>query len=158
MTHEVMPNLAYGNEAACRHTSDGSLAVVHACKEPCHRQAVGYSQRSLPSSHPNYLALETEHHVYLNMIDPPQPLFMMPSFEAFFAFVDRHIDERKVIVHCNQGESRAPSLALLYVAKRTEQLPNDSYAEAAQAFRKEFPYNPGQGIQIWLEKHWGELG
>lgn len=158
MTNEVIPNLLFGNESACTHQADGSVAVVHACKEPCHRRAVGYTQRSLPKNHPNYLVFETDYHLFLNLIDPPLPLFMLPSFEAFFAFVDKHIDERRVIVHCNQGESRAPSLALLYAAKRADRFPDDSYGAAALAFRKEYPYNPGRGIQTWLAAHWGELG
>ena len=122
---EVMPmrilineRLSFGNESACTHITDGTIAVVHACKEPCHRSSVGYSTRTIPSNHPNYLVLERGHHLYLNLIDPPQPLFMMPSFEAFLKFVDHEIVDRPVLIHCNQGESRAPSLTLLYMAKR----------------------------------------
>lgn len=158
MIHQVMPNLSFGNESACTHDSSGQVAVVHACKEPCHRSAVGYTSRSLPRSHVNYLVLEDEYHLYLNLIDPPQPLFMMPSFVAFFAFVDKHIGHREVMIHCNQGESRAPSLALLYTAKRFGRFPAESYLVAAQAFRGEFPYNPGLGIQSWLISNWVGLG
>lgn len=157
MMHEVLPNLFFGDESACTVDSTGQVAVVHACKDPCHRSAVGYSGRGLPDTHPHYLVLEQEYHLFLNLIDPPAPLFMMPSFEAFLGFVDKHISERKVIVHCNQGESRAPSLALLYSAKRTDGLPNDSYEAAAQAFRGLHPYNPGRGIQTWLSQHWGDI-
>lgn len=83
---------------------------------------------------------------------------MMQSFDSFFAFVDKHIEEREVVIHCNQGESRAPSLALLYAAKRSERFPNESYALAARAFQAEFVYNPGRGIHSWLATHWTELG
>ena len=155
--HQLLPNLFFGNESACTLDASGAVAVVHACKEPCHRAAVGYSNRSLPNTHPNYLILEREHHLFLNLIDPPAPLFMMPSFVAFLAFVDKNIAERRVVVHCNQGESRAPSLALLYLAKRTDELPGDSYESAAQAFRERSPYNPGRGIQVWLSQHWEEI-
>lgn len=156
MMHEVLPNLFFGNESACTVDSTGQVAVVHACKHPCHRRAVGYTN-SLPSSHPNYLVLEQDYHLFLNLIDPPAPLFMLPSFDAFLAFMDKHIGERKVIIHCNQGESRAPSLTLLYLAKRTDELPNDSYEAAAQAFSKRHPYKPGRGIQTWLSRHWGDI-
>ncbi len=155
--HEVLPNLFYGDEFACTHDITGGVAVVHACKEPCHRRAVGYPGRTLSKNHQNYLVLEREYHLFLNLIDPPAPLFMMPSFVAFLAFVDKHIDERRVIIHCNQGESRAPSLALLYMAKRTDHLPNDSYKSAAQTFAEKHPYRPGRGIQKWLSQHWEEI-
>lgn len=154
----ITDRLAFGNESDCTDRADGSIAVVHACKEPCHRGAVGYTTRTIPSSHPNYLAMERGHHLYLNLIDPPGPLFMMPSFEAFMRFVDREIAERPVLIHCNQGESRAPSLTLLYMAKRLGLLPADSYASAAEAFRAKYPYKPGRGIQSWLTTNWSKIG
>lgn len=153
----INERLSFGNESACTHITDGTIAVVHACKEPCHRGAVGYTTRSIPSHHPNYLVLERGHHLYLNLIDPPQPLFMMPSFEAFLKFVDREIAERPVLIHCNQGESRAPSLTLLYMAKRLDALPSDSYAGAATVFRQKYAYNPGRGIETWLTTNWSKI-
>jgi len=153
----ITERLSFGNESDCTHIVDGTIAVVHACKEPCHRRAVGYSTRTIPSNHPNYLVLDRGHHLYLNLIDPPQPLFMMPSFEAFLNFTDRQIAERPVLIHCNQGESRAPSLTLLYMAKRLALLPNESYPAAATAFRQKYPYKPGQGIQSWLTTHWNKI-
>jgi predicted protein tyrosine phosphatase len=97
---------------------------------------------------------ERGHHLYLNLIDPEAPLFMMPSFVAFLAFVDREIAARKVLIHCNQGESRAPSLSMLYMAKRLGLLPNDSYTTAATAFRTQYPFNPSKGITTWLTENW----
>lgn len=156
--HQLLPNLVFGDESLCVNDTCDAVAVVHACKDPCHRRALGYSGRSLPVNHPHYLVYETAQHLFLNLIDPPQPLFMMPSFEAFFRFVDRHITERTVVIHCNQGESRAPSLALLYGAKRTDRFPKGTYEEARLAFSAEYPYQPGTGIQRWLSQHWEELG
>lgn len=152
-----MPNLYLGNESTCTLDASGAVAVVHACKEPCHRRAVGYSIRSLPNTYANYLVLEQEYHLFLNLIDPPAPLFMMPSFTAFLGFVEKHIGDRPVVIHCNRGESRAPSLALLYMAKRAGGLPSDSYEAANQAFRGRYPYNPGRGIQTWLSQNWGTI-
>ena len=152
----ITDRLSYGNESECTHSTDGSIAVVHACKHPCHRHAVGYTN-TLPNTHSNYLLLERGHHLYLNLIDPPAPLFMMPSFEAFLRFVDREIAERPVLIHCNQGESRAPSLTLLYMAKRLAALPSDSYAAAATAFRQKDTYNPGRGIETWLTTNWSKI-
>ena len=68
----ITDRLSYGNESECTHSTDGSIAVVHACKHPCHRHAVGYTN-TLPNTHPNYLVLERGHHLYLNLIDPPAP-------------------------------------------------------------------------------------
>jgi predicted protein tyrosine phosphatase len=82
---------------------------------------------------------------------------MLPSFEAFLKFVDREIAERPVLIHCNQGESRAPSLTLLYMAKRLDALPCDSYVAAATEFRRKYTYNPGRGIETWLTTNWSKI-
>ena len=157
MITRVHERLSFGDETTCTQTMDGSLAVVHACKEPCHRRAVGYKTRTIPNTHPHYLVYERGHHLFLNLIDPPQPLFMMPSFEAFLRFVEREIEAHDVLIHCNQGESRAPSLALLYMAKGLKLLPNESYALAAEAFLEHFRYSPGEGIRTWLTTNWHNL-
>lgn len=75
------------------------------------------------------------------------------------AFMDKHFGARRVITHCNQGESRAPTLALLYLAKRSDVIPGDSYPIAAKTFRENlFPgYQPGLGIQAWLTQHWSDI-
>lgn len=132
-------------------------AIVHACKDPCHREAAGYTGKSLPPAHPDYLFLERERHLYLNLIDPPAPLFQLESFHRFFQFVDRQIAQRPVLIHCNKGESRAPSLTLLYMAKRG-MLEGNSYNAARAAFEKLHPYKPGKGIVTFLEKNWDRLG
>lgn len=155
---EVDPKLAFGNMAACSYDPKILQAMVHACKDPCHRKAVGYTGRALDPNHPNYLSLERENHLYLNLIDPTVPLFKAASFRIFLDFVDRWIRERPVIIHCNHGESRAPSLALLYMAKRLGTLPDTSYQLAAVAFRAMgFPYKPGEGIEKWLKDNWDAL-
>jgi len=157
MRISVSEHLSFGDENECSHVQDGSVAIVHACKEPCHRRSVGYTTRTIPSDHPHYLVLEVGHHLFLNLIDPEKPLFMMPSFEAFLRFAEWEIAERPLLIHCNQGESRAPSLTLLFMAKRLGTLPNDSYESAATAFRASFRYNPGRGIQAWLANNWNKI-
>lgn len=134
------------------------LAVIHACKSPCHQQAVGY-RGSLAASHPNYLVLQREYDLYLNIIDPPVPLFKAETFERFLAFSRSKYDAgASLLIHCNQGESRAPSLALLFLAKHTGVLPRSSYADARQEFERLFPaYQPGSGIQQFLARNWSEI-
>jgi hypothetical protein len=139
-------------------TGTEHLAVVHACKSPCHQRAVGY-RGSLPASHPNYLFLQREHDLYLNIIDPPVPLFKAETFEQFLVFARLKYDSGfSLLIHCNQGESRAPSLALLFMAKHIGALPNSSYGDARLAFGHLFPaYQPGIGIQRFLTDNWGAI-
>ncbi len=154
-TH-INERLSFSCEESCTHITDGSMAVVHACKTPCHKNEVGY-EKNLSSDHPDYLARDTGHHLYMNLIDPPVPLFKLESFDIFLGFVDREITERPVLIHCNQGRSRAPSLALLYMAKRLELLPPESYEAARGAFEQEYPYSPGRGIEVFLAENWHRI-
>lgn len=149
--------LYFGDGSVCKPENHRKYAIIHACKEPCHRHAVGYSG-NLRSTHPNYLAFETDNQLYLNLIDPPTPLFMPESFRIFLEFCDRFREsDWPLLIHCNQGASRAPSLALLYMAKRLELIPNQSFSAARKAFSEQFPYNPGAGIVTFLKKNWLSL-
>ncbi|MBZ9612335.1 hypothetical protein [Rheinheimera maricola] len=146
------------NDLSCMRGND-TVAVVHACKSPCHQGAVGYRGK-LPSTHPNYLVLEQENDLYLNIIDPPVPLFMPPLFSAFLEFSIKHWGQGKqLLIHCNQGESRAPSLAMLFLAKGLSVIPDTSYEAARIEFEKLYPrYNPGKGIEMYFSINWTRLG
>ncbi len=154
---EVHERLYIGSDALCR---DGAadLAVVHACKTPCHQQTVGYTG-SLPNTHQHYLVMRRSFDLFLNMIDPAQPLFKLPLFTEFLLFTAEHWGaSRSLAIHYNQGESRAPSSALVFLAKHLRVLPDDSFAEAAGAFRLRYPaYRPGVGIQRFLADNWTTL-
>lgn len=155
---EVHDRIFVAGDSSCR-DGDDDWAVVHACKSPCHQQAVGY-RGSLPNTDPNYLVLEGDTDLYLNIIDPPVPLFKPQLFTSFVIFASRQLKAgRKLLIHCNQGRSRAPSLALLYLAKKEGTISDASYPEARSGFERIFPrYAPGRGIQIYFENNWDRLG
>jgi protein-tyrosine phosphatase len=154
---ELFPGIFVAGESKCM-KGNKKMAVVHACKSPCHQTAVNYSG-NLPNTHKHYLSKTDEFNLYLNIIDPPVPLFKPELFTAFMDFASRHYNEgRPVLIHCNQGESRAPSLALLFADKVLQAARSESYAEAKAAFEKIYPrYNPGKGIQKYLADNWGTL-
>ena len=112
-----------------------------------------------PAPDPHYLIYERPGNFYLNMIDPSRPLFMPPLFTEFLRFARLHWEAgENLLIHCNRGDSRAPSLALLFLAKVVRVLPADGYWEALEKFINLYPnYLPGQGIQIYLGKNWGSF-
>lgn len=154
---KVHDRLFVGGERDCFTEKEG-WAVVHACKSPCHQFAVGY-RGSLKPDHPHYLVCERGDNLFLNIIDPPVPLFRPDTFTSFLQFAgDRWNQGLNVLIHCNQGESRAPTLALLLMAKTLGVLPSTSYAEAKKQFVDLYPaYAPGRGIQTFLADQWGAL-
>ena len=156
---EIHPHIFIGTDQECINTNSPDWATIHACKNPCHASAVGY-RGSLPSTHPNYLILENSEHLYLNMVDMNNelmPKFTNPIMKSAFAFIDKHIAERKLLIHCNQGLSRSPSIALLYLARKGE-VANDLYSSAKNDFLKRYPiFNPGRGIELYMINNWQDI-
>jgi hypothetical protein len=57
---EVTRNLFVGNNNDYNLIqSESDWAIVHACKEPYHRNALGYSGQGAPKEHPEYLVALT---------------------------------------------------------------------------------------------------
>jgi predicted protein tyrosine phosphatase len=156
---EVYSGLFVGSELDYEGTvshQDG-WAVVQACKEPYHRQALGYVERAAPKMHPEYLVAHRGMRLILNMVDVNNPAFFDKGMiTQALDFIDQqHSDKLNVLVHCNQGESRGPSIALVYMATRLRVLPSESLEAAEEAFRKLYPpYNPKMGIRGHLRQYW----
>ena len=169
MLREVTPTLWIGGETDCaaalamQSVVAGKWAgILHACKYPCHARILGYGGKvKLESGHPEYLAALRPGHLYLNVIDPPIPLFRVETFTRALDFLDACAKDplgRPALVHCNQAGSRAPSIALVWMAKRAELLPDDSFAVAREVFLTRVPgYVPGAGLVAFLTERWKEI-
>jgi protein-tyrosine phosphatase len=133
-------------------------SVIHCVKDPCHKRTVGYT-KNLSKDHPNYLSAEYRNDLFLNLVDPPVPLFQAQSFALFRQFAREHYNRgENLLIHCNQGFSRAPSLAMLFLAKELGVISSESYAAAVEEFKPLYPaFAPGKGIEMFMQEHWGEL-
>ena len=157
---EVAPGLWVGDQVAYETAVKGvpGWRIVHACKEPYHRALLGYSGRAAPKDHPEYLWAERGDQLFLNLVDAPDPAYVpAPLVEKALAWIhDSLVGGSKVLVHCNVGESRSPTLALLYLATYTDGLPRDDLVAAEVVFRSLYPrYAPGLGMRGFLAQHWG---
>ena len=91
------------------------------------------------------------------MGQPLLPKFTTPICNSALKFIDKNIKNKKILIHCNHGLSRSPSLALLYLAKKGI-INNQSYNDAVKDFLKMFSnYNPNNGIASYLRTEWGNL-
>lgn len=158
---EVYPNLFVGNQIDYEEivAVQAGWMVLHACKEPYHRQALGYSGRAAPRDHPEYLVARRGNRLILNMVDVDNPdFFDKGMIDTGLNFIDEALkNNKKILIHCNLGESRSPSIALLYMASRLGVLPNESLQAAEVEFKKIYPaYNPKPGILGFLEIRWDE--
>lgn len=132
--------------------------VVHACKEPYHRQLLGYTGRGAPKDSPEYLYACRADRLYLNLVDADDPAYIPNEIiRTAIAFINEAIMTNKnCLVHCNLGESRSPSIGLLYLAS-IGAIPNKSLIDAEVAFIERYPsYNPKAGMRGFLLAHWEE--
>ncbi len=156
---EVHPGIFVGNLGECPLHSQqftGNWAIVHAYPA-CHRGVLGYTTPLAPEGPEQHVA-RREQHLLLNMRDAGQPEFYRKEtlIDPALAFIDEmRASGANILIHCEQGLSRSPSLALLYLATRLNALPNASLAAAEAQFRTLYPrYSPGYGIWAHMQQHW----
>ena len=93
--------------------------IIHAAKEPWHRNALGYVGRSAPKDHPDYLYAirSTEHgyRMYLNFVDADDAKYIPKDMvDRALGFALRAVDHgHPLLIHCNQGKSRSVMLCAL---------------------------------------------
>jgi len=158
---EIHPNLYVGHQGNYEYQVKGQdgWAVVHACKEPYHRELLGYTGRGAPKDHPEYLYAERGNRLYLNLVDAADPVYIPKEvIDKALAFIHEKLaEDLKVLVHCNQGESRGPGIGFLYLLCHTEALPKNSLDDALATFRQIYPaFHPGRGISGFIVAHWEE--
>ncbi|MCX5770331.1 MAG: dual specificity protein phosphatase [Candidatus Hydrogenedentes bacterium] len=158
---EVYPRLFIGDESDYERTvsHQGGWWTVHACKEPYHRQLLGYKTRGAPKNHPEYFFARRTARLFLNLVEAPDPNYIPKVIvDEALCFIDEGLQQgERVLIHCNQGESRSPSIGLLYLVARTATLPKGSLSEAETPFRKLYPlYNPSSGMRGFLIQYWND--
>jgi hypothetical protein len=132
--------------------------IIHAAKEPWHRDALGYTGRGAPPSDPEYLVAKRPGELMLNLVDMPvlKEQYTNPIFEAAFEAIDENLAAgKKVLVHCNEGKSRAPTIALLWLGMQ-DGLQGKSFDWASGYFSELYPeYDPGAGVEAYARARWG---
>lgn len=128
-------------------------AVVHAAKEPYHREFVGYSTAGAPKDSPEYLWAFRDLRLALNLIDVNDPSFISPDMiNVAVVFARKRLEMGDaVLVHCNEGYSRGPTVGMLVMAPEL----SENFLEAAVQFNiKCWTWNPKQGIYQFARDHW----
>ena len=165
---QIIDNLYVGSmyDYDCLGPGVLNFAILGACKEPLHRRYAkmrgedkpGYTMRSMPSDEPEYLWAERDHALYLNLVDAREPkYFSKYVFEKALSFIENEIaNGRKVLIVCNQGESRAPSIALLYLIEHGYFDKCECFYEVVREFKDKYyeNYNPGSGIYEFCKEYW----
>jgi hypothetical protein len=155
--HQVAPNVWVGSQADFEQLDQYGTEwpVLFGSKEPWHRQFVGYTGRSAPDG-PDRLVARNGNRMALNLIDGDDPKYVTRiMIDAGIAFLDEQVaalqPPNQAIIVCNQGQSRSPSLALLWLAPTLSPV----FEEAEAKFRGIYPdYAPKAGIREFARIHW----
>ncbi|WP_018462803.1 dual specificity protein phosphatase family protein [Segatella paludivivens] len=161
MMKEIVHNLYIGSQDDYEQIvkyEDGWF-VVHACKEPYHREALGYSGKGAPKESPEYFFAYRANRLILNLVDAPNPQYIPKQIiDEAIDFIDKHISESKIFVHCNQGLSRSAVIGLLYLHHIGIISVND-FCEAEKEYLNYYPlYQPGDGMRMFAAENWDKYG
>ncbi|MDE0610822.1 MAG: hypothetical protein OXH77_13040 [Anaerolineaceae bacterium] len=156
---EICPNLYVGDQYDFEDNVRflEGWAVVHACKEPYHRDALGYTGRGAPKDHPEYLIAKRDEGLILNLVDADDPAYIPQEIiDTAIRFIAGKLGaSMNVLLHCNQGRSRSPALGLLYLVSHTNLVPIACLEDAEKAYREIYPpYSPAMGIRGYLQQNW----
>ena len=155
---EIVRNLFTGDLASCWKfpSEEPEGALLHACREPCHRLSLEFDGEGQLKNPDDRHFVRYERELFLNIIDSPAPKhFNRLMFSVALKFIDEMLSAgRPTLIHCNEGVSRAPSITLLYLAKKT----GAEFLDLERSFRKLYPpYRPKNGIRSFILTHWREL-
>ncbi len=156
---EIVKNLFIGSQDdyELQVKSQNNWFVIHACKEPYHRQALGYTGRAASKDHPEYLIAKRKNRLILNLVDVDNPAYISELIidEAIKNIVE-NVGKRNVLLHCNQGCSRSATIGLLYL-HYVGVIITDDYEEAEQEYLQIYPfYNPANGMRMYAKNNWNK--
>lgn len=161
-TGEIAPNLHVGGAFIWKtlNALHDNIAVLSCAKDPWHRDMVGYTrERPLPRDHPEYLFAQRGNRATMNMVDAPDArYFSREMIDAGLKFMTaQRMRGQVLVVHCNEGLSRGPSMAFLHLLRRGEL--SREYTAALNEFRVLYPaYSPGAGIEAFIRQNWSYYG
>lgn len=99
---------------------------------------------------------EIGNNFYLNWIDVTNPdNYQLADFQKAFDFIDNNINSgRNILIQCDFEQARSQTLAMFYLAKKTEFLP-DNYFTAVMEFANIFTeFDSESGICKFVADYW----
>ena len=117
---------------------------------------MGWQGRGCDPSHSNYLFKRELDAIYLNMIDAEDPKYVNDGMiNPALDFIHHHLTSgNSVFVYCSLGESRSPSIALMYLLENNLIEKNTN---TLNFFKREcyVQYNPKSGNLLYIKRRWG---
>ena len=153
------PILFVGDDNDDQEAAKKNFAIVTAAKDGPygHRAALRYTTMGAPKGD-NYYHATRGKRMVLNLLDVDNPDFI-PEQVIFPAlkWINKHLKAGdKVLVHCNAGHSRGPSIGLMFL-RTIGEMPG-GFLTSEKVFRALYPkYDPGIGMRTFSRTHWQQL-
>lgn len=137
--------------------------IIHAAKDPWHRQACGYTGRAAPQNS-NYYAKSGEGYLALNLVDSPDKKYIAKKcFDYAHADLEYNYGEGiPTLLHCNQGKSRSAGILFYHMML----VDIDVFAPFAVTFEEAVDYFEaeiypdtefGNGVRGFLEDEYNAM-
>jgi predicted protein tyrosine phosphatase len=158
---DIYPDLYIGGDEDYERLKDEpNWAFLRCAKDGPggHRHTLGYTSQGAPKDK-HYLFVRRPKRLALNIIDAPDPnLFPRELIDKAIDFIGEQLGSgKKVLVACNHGHSRGPTIALLYLRSIGEY--PYSFIRSEMIFKTLYPkYSPNAGIRQVARSLWSELG
>ena len=122
-----------------------------------HHDILKYHTLAAPEGPNKYIA-KRKNTVALNVLDLADPFFMpWDAIVSGLKFVHKRLAAGdKVLIACNAGHSRGPTLGLLYL-RAIGDMPYH-FVKSEYIYKTLYPmYDPGQGMRQFARTHWSDL-
>lgn len=158
--HDIIGRLYVGGDPDYEKIKDKEeWRALRCCKfgPGGHKATLGYTGNAAPKG-PEYLAATKGRHMALNFIDANDPnMIPVKMVETGVQYVEEQLSAGyKVLVACNEGHSRGPTTAMLYLRSIGE-LPGNFHS-SERIFRTLYPkYDPGIGVRTFARQNWSHF-
>ena len=155
---EIYDKLYVGDDAAYDKLKDNKRwSFLRCCKygPGGHQQTLDYHTLAAPDGK-NKFWVRRGNLLALNLLDLDDPNFVDPCMiQSGLDFVNEELKKgQKVLISCNQGRSRGPTVGLLWL-RQTGNMPH-AFLLSVRIYRELFYpyYEPGQGIEQFARERW----
>lgn len=160
---EISPNLLIAKEEEVLQI-DKSMYSLVSLASTYHYQLHNWSRKDNHKDSPHYIwCIEDSSIMSINWVDGPPNYFNyngegLVVVQMILSFIEKELVRgKKVVIMCNQGVSRSPTIGMLYLAKREKILP-ESFTEAITLFKqKYYPFYAPGGISSFIASIWYQI-
>jgi hypothetical protein len=158
---EIYPRVYVGDDLAYeRLKNKDNWSFLRCCKYGAggHQQTLGYNTLAAPEGREHFV-VKRGHLMALNMLDLDDPNFVDPKMvQAGLDFAKEELlSGRKVLIACNQGKSRGPTMGLMFL-RSIGDMPH-AYLMSQRMYHTIYDaYDPSQGINQFARMAWTSLG